>query len=333
MRSKYLVGFALLFAFFCSALRGDAATMDGFAAAVDDRVVTVGEVKAEMQRDNLDLFRAMQMGEDVSSEKLAEIYEEALDELVAQALVIEEFERLEEDEKVALPDEAVNRHIQGIIGERFNGDRAALLEDLQSSGITFKLFKEKQRENIVVSIMRKKQFSGKVAVSPGAIRKRYEQNREQYGIPDKSEIALIVLEPEEEQGDGTDLTTRAESLLEKIDGGAEFAEMAREYSDGTKAEEGGYRGWIETENLNESLRKVAEGLDAGEVSGPVPLGDKVYLLHLIDHKPAHYQPLDDVYDEIESELMKEVQDEMMDDWIAQLKEKHYVKRYPPPEMY
>lgn len=304
-----------------------AVMLDGYAATVDESVITIGEVKEEMQRGNRDLFLSMRAGEDVPEEKLASAYREALDELVAEELVLAEYRKLKEDDKIDIPEDAVDTTVQGIIRDRYGNDRAAFFEDLKRSGTSFDEFKDRQRRNIIMMVMRNRQFPNMVSVSPGMVKKLYEERMEQYTLPAQAEIALIMLDA----GEGRDAArARAEQLLERIRSGEEFAAVAEEASDGSRAADGGYRGWMKIDSLRKELREAIGAMDVGGTSSVIEAGDSFYIIWLKDLRPARTKPLAEVEEELRLELRREAMGEQMDSWVADLERKHYVKRYPLP---
>lgn len=64
--------------------------------------------------------------------------------------------------------------------------------------------------------------------------------------------------------------------------GADFAEVARELSDGPEAEDGGEVGWVTRDQLTEELAEDIYALEVGQVSEPLELGDGQYFVKLED---------------------------------------------------
>lgn len=302
--------------------------LDGYAAVVGSSIVTVGEVKEEMQRSHRDIFRAMQAGQRVSERQLEEIYSSSLEMLVGEALIVEEFKRLEEDGKVQLPDEAVDNSIQSIINERYAGNRSDLFRDLNRSGISFSDFRQQQRRSLKMMIMRNQKFAGGIEISPGHVRRLYQERQDQYTIPGSVDLSLIMLDYE----DSAAARERAQSILESLQSGGVFAELAREHSVDRLASEGGYRRGMNPEHLRAEIREAVSQMSAGEIAGPIKSGDHWYIVKLHEMREAGFRPLADVKVELERELRLKKTNEMMQAWVDQLKELHYVKMYPIPEL-
>ncbi len=91
---------------------------------------------------------------------------------------------------------------------------------------------------------------------------------------------------------------KAAELKQQIDGGAEFADLAREFSAGAEAPEGGEVGWIAKYQRDPASEAAIFGTAIGEVTDPVVVdGDGVHL-YLIEEEEVR-TPEGDQKDEIE----------------------------------
>lgn len=91
-----------------------------------------------------------------------------------------------------------------------------------------------------------------------------------------SEILLPVDNPESEP----DVRRTAQRLAEELRGGANFAAVARQFSQSATASVGGDLGWLQEVIMSNSLRKIAKGMNQGDTVGPVKTlsGVQIYRL-------------------------------------------------------
>ena len=82
----------------------------------------------------------------------------------------------------------------------------------------------------------------------------------------------------------------AEEILAKLDGGDSFESMARVYSEGKEAKEGGDWGWIGRDILRKELNEIAFSLKPGQHSRVIETAEGYYILEVDDVKPAHTTP-------------------------------------------
>ena len=116
----------------------------------------------------------------------------------------------------------------------------------------------------------------------------------------------------------------AEEILAKLDAGDSFESMARVYSEGKEAKEGGDWGWIGKDVLRKELNEIAFSLKAGQHSRIIETAEGYYILHVEDVKAAHTVALAEVRDDIEKILLQQQRARMQEDWVKDLRAKAYI---------
>jgi len=318
LKSVFLASAMLLLAYGVHA-RG--IPIDGYAATVNNQVITVGEVLAFVQPVRMQLETTYE-GKELK-EKLQEAYESALESLIERALIIEEFKAAGGQ----LPDRLIDDQISIFIKGQFKGDRAAFLEALAEERMTLDEWREQTRERLYVTIMRRKEVTDKVVISPAQIRDVYEANIDKYRIPEQVHMRMLVLHRGDTHEDQTVKREEAEQIRDKLLDGEDFIELTKENSEGIKASQGGDFGWIEPESLRPELATVAHTLDVGRISEIIETEDEIYIIKIEGRKSESITPFDEVSGEIEKELRDEAEERLYVNWIKRLREKYYVKIY------
>jgi len=95
-----------------------------------------------------------------------------------------------------------------------------------------------------------------------------------------SEIFLPIDSPEQEE----DVRISSLGLLRQLREGATFAAMARQFSRGATASQGGAVGWVQPGQLAAALDQAIEKLQIGAISEPIQAGNGYYLLQLHDRR-------------------------------------------------
>jgi parvulin-like peptidyl-prolyl isomerase len=119
----------------------------------------------------------------------------------------------------------------------------------------------------------------------------------------------------------------AEEIVAKLDGGDSFESMARVYSEGKEAKEGGDWGWIGKDVLRKELNAIAFALKPGQHSRVIETTEGYYILQVDDVKLAHAIPLGDVRDDIEKTLLQQQRAKMQEDWVKDLRGKAYIRLF------
>ena len=87
-----------------------------------------------------------------------------------------------------------------------------------------------------------------------------------------------------------------------LDDGSDFAEVAKTSSTGPSGPSGGALGWFTAGQMVPEFQDAVEGMEAGEVAGPVQTQFGWHLIKLNETRIAETPTLDEVRDQIRSEL-------------------------------
>jgi peptidyl-prolyl cis-trans isomerase SurA len=85
-------------------------------------------------------------------------------------------------------------------------------------------------------------------------------------------------------GDRQVILAQAEKLVDELLKGAPFTAIARQFSRGPTAEQGGDIGWNRLDQLNNQLADTVKQMRVGSLSKPIPTRDGVYILALRDKR-------------------------------------------------
>lgn len=151
----------------------------------------------------------------------------------------------------------------------------------------------------------------KVRVTGSELKEYYQQSRERYRVPGSQEEVrvrhiLLSLKPEAAEDERAEIRRRMEGIREEaLKPGADFAELARKYSEdsGTR-EQGGDLGFFPRGRLIKEFEDAAFSLSPGEISEVVETSYGYHLLQVTERKPVEYQSFDQVKKEIEAELLR-----------------------------
>ena len=152
-------------------------------------------------------------------------------------------------------------------------------------------------------------------VSDKEIEKYYNENRSKFFEPEQRHIRHILIRIKKQDKGGVEARKLALSILEKIKNGADFAKMAKKYSQGPSATRGGDIGWIKKGDTVKPFEDLAFSLKKGEVGGPVKTIFGYHLIKVEDIKKAHYQSLNEVKDKIRDILAREKANDNIEEFL------------------
>jgi hypothetical protein len=160
----------------------------------------------------------------------------------------------------------------------------------------------------------------------------YEQHDADFSFPEKVHWQLLEISFEKHGGSkgALEVLTKAVDALRR---GDSFDKVAKKYSDGLRAEDGGRQPWTRAESVvDEKTSQTLRGLAAGETS-PVLSGRESYrLIRVMERKPAGKRPLADVQEVIKQTLDERIIKQNMRQVLVEAYQKASIESaYLPPE--
>ncbi len=295
--------------------------MDGYAAAVNDRVITVRETLSAMQPVERQLQQSFQ-GEELSV-RVEEAFTNTLESLIERELILDAFRRMQG----TIPDNVVKSRMDQIERTRFNGSRADLLKALEAEDLTMDEWRESLRNTMIVSYMREHEVEDKVLVSPRAVRDAYEADLENYRLPAQVELRMISLNRGQTDEEQAVKLKQAGEIRQRLMDGQDFATLATQVSEGIKSGDGGYWGWIDPTTRRPELAEAIQALEPGGISPVVAAGEMLYIVKVEGRRAAAQLPFEEVQDKIRDELRRRQSKQLYETWIQRLKRDAYIRRF------
>ena len=122
-------------------------------------------------------------------------------------------------------------------------------------------------------------------------------------------------------------TEEALGIRQKLIDGADFAEIAKETSEGSRAADGGSFPWMQPKDVREELQESLRVLPAGEISEIIETENQLYIVKVEGRRQAGYTPFEEVRDQIKNALTAQERDRLRTRWIERLKKENYVRIY------
>ncbi len=94
----------------------------------------------------------------------------------------------------------------------------------------------------------------------------------------------------------------ADAIKSELDGGADFAEVAKEKSTGPSGPGGGSLGWFGPGMMVPAFEEAVAGMEAGSVSDPVETQFGWHVIKLNETRTAEAPALEDVREELETQV-------------------------------
>jgi peptidyl-prolyl cis-trans isomerase D len=171
----------------------------------------------------------------------------------------------------------------------------------ESHKTDFKIPEKRKIRYLLVDI---EALRAKVAPTPAEIERTYNNNIEQYTTPEQVRASHILLKIEGK--DDAAVKAKAEGILKQARGGADFAELARKYSeDEASAKQGGDLDYFGKGRMVPEFDQIAFSMEPGQISDLVKTQYGYHIIKLVDKKPSTTRTLNEMRQQIADQLAYE----------------------------
>ncbi len=179
---------------------------------------------------------------------------------------------------------------------------------------------EKNKENyrippqarVAYVAFRSGDFEDKAAVSDDDLTDYYEINADEFSEPEMAHARHILFRVNE-NADPEEVAKahdRADAVLKMAREGIDFAELAKEYSEGPTAKDGGDLGWFAKDQMVKPFSDAAFSMKIGEISELVRTQFGFHIIKLEERREARSRTFEEVKDELRTKLTREKAQEM-----------------------
>jgi len=201
----------------------------------------------------------------------------------------------------------------------FNGDYSKAEEELKKMGMDWVEFRQYQEKIILSQSYLAKQLpDNEKPIMHSELKEYYQKNKENFAIKGLVRYRLIdidinklqLADPNQDRSEQG--KKFADEIITKVKAGGNFAQLAKEYSNGPWAYKGGLREQEKIESLRppyDVLIKMVDQLKPGQVTEPVTKGGHIFILKLEEKITPSVEPFEKVQKKLEAMIMFDRQKE------------------------
>jgi peptidyl-prolyl cis-trans isomerase SurA len=252
--------------------------LDSIVAVVNDEVITHSELERQV---DLTIPQLQSKGAPIPPRPLLE--REVLQQLVLQRLELQRAKQL--GVKV---DEATLTQALTNIAQRNGLTLENLAKAVEAQGMNFEDFRKDTRDQLIISRLQAQEVVKNIKVTDPEIDRFLAKHSNE--LLDRAEVRLSHILIAVAEGASPEAVAKAQEqakdLVKRLRAGADFAQLARRYSDGRQASEGGNLGWFEMSAVPTLVRNLARTMAKGQVSDPLRSPSGFHIIKLTDVKYA-----------------------------------------------
>ncbi len=247
--------------------------LDKVAVIVNNGVILQSDIDTAMKTLQAN---ARQSGKSLPSAEV--LHEQVVEKLIIDTLQAQEADRI----GVRIDDNRLNQAIAEIARNN-NQSVEQLSTSVQSEGLSYPEFREQVRKEIAASEARNALVRRRINILPAEVDSLSEQLSLETNAETQYKISHIQLRFSDDK-DKSAVEAEAKALTDKINNGADFAEMAYTYSKGPKALQGGDWGWLRKEEMPTIFADQIHMQNKGSIIGPFRSGVGFHILKIDDVK-------------------------------------------------
>ena len=262
---------AVLFGLVLLPAGASAQTVEGIAALVNDEPITTVDV-----RDRMRLIIAS-TGVQATEESLPRIMDQSLRGLIEETLQLQEAREYEVE-----VEEAEIEASLADIAARSGTTVENILGDLQRSGVDIRTLRHQLEAEIAWQILVGGRYGSRIRISDQQIEQALERLVASASQPQFRlfEIRADIVGSSQEQEQAA--YNRIMGIVQQLQQGAPFPQVAQQFSDAPSSAAGGDMGWVTANQLEPEVAAMVARLQPGQLSNPVRVPGGFVIVALVD---------------------------------------------------
>lgn len=299
-------------------------------AQVNDQIVTRSDYERAAQQLEMDARQQGMSPQEVESRK-----KDLLRDLIDQQLLLSKGKELgitgETELIKRLDDIRKQYHLE-------------TLEDLEKAakeqGVSFEDFKAKIRNDIITQQVVRDEVGRRLQVTPGEVQRYFAAHQAEFTRPESVRLNEILVStgspapaattdknappPADDPQKLEAAKAKADDIEAKLKAGQAFETVARSFSDGSTAAQGGDLGAWKRGQLAKQLEDQTFNLKPGQFTEPIRTKQGYIILKVVEHTSGGVPKLEEVQQEVEGTLYMQRMQPKMREYLTELREQAYL---------
>jgi peptidyl-prolyl cis-trans isomerase SurA len=297
-----------------------AVVVDRIIAYVNDDIITLSELNEKTAA----MVAARKQNPYLRDQEqdVEKLRREILDNLINERLAAKEITRL----KISVTAAEVDSVLKNIVEEN-NLTQEQFEVELRKQGMTVEDFRKRIREDLERARLIDREVRSKTVITDAQVEAYYQAHREEFQAKVRRRLQSIFLPfgPENSPDKERQIYAVAEQIRERVTRGADFAAMAKRYSQGPGADAGGDLGFFNEGELDPVLEQAIATLKRGEISQIVRTDNGLHIIRVAEVQTVADRPMEEVRENIRRRLLQQEINRKYAEWLKGLRDRSFVK--------
>ena len=290
------------------------------AAEINGVVITKEQFDKEL---NIHLDRVSKQGRQIAGDQLATLRKDILDGLIERELLYQQSQK----EGIKVDDKSVDQQLSQI-KKRFPSEDA-FKTALSNMNLSEEEVKNQIERGLAIRQLIDQQITKKIVISDKDTKAYYDGNQQMFKQPEQVKASHILIKVDGNAAESQKAAARKkiETVQQKVKAGGDFAQLAKEYSEGPSKSKGGDLGYFRRGQMIKPFEDTAFAMQPNEVSGIVETRFGYHIIKVYDKKPEQTLAYADVKDQLNQRMKQEKVEQEATQYIEQLKKDAKIEKY------
>jgi peptidyl-prolyl cis-trans isomerase C len=260
-------------------------------------------------------MRRQSQGAPISETQLNDMKSNILEGMINEELLYQKAQ----ERGISASESEVEQQIQQYKGQYGEEGFASALAN---AGMNEEQLRSEISRSLTIQNLLEEEVTSGIDVTDEEARQFYEENTQMFEESQSVKASHILIDTRDAETDEAkaEARGRAEDLLEQLEGGADFAELAREYSEGPSAQNGGSLPQFSRGEMVPPFEEAAFALEPGEISDVVETRFGFHIIRVEEKSEGGATPYEEVEPQIVQYLEQQKQQEAVQAYLDELKE-------------
>jgi peptidyl-prolyl cis-trans isomerase SurA len=227
-------------------------------------------------------------------------------------------------------DAEVIRRLDEIRKQNHLDSMEALEKAAASQGVSFEDFKANIRDSILTQQVVRDEVGRHLQMTQGMEQTYYDAHKQDFAMPEQVRLSEIMIPTAADANDEAlaQAKAKAEDVEAKIKAGGKFDELAKTYSGGSTAAQGGDLGTYKRGALSKVLEDQTFDLPEGQVTAPIRTRQGFVILKVTEHQAAGTPALKDVEPQVQEAMYMQQLQPALREYLTKLREDAFIDLAP-----
>jgi peptidyl-prolyl cis-trans isomerase SurA len=322
--------------------------VEDIIARVNDNIVT----RTELERSREQLLNEIhQQDPNAPESKIRDREKDLLRDLIDQQLLLDKGKDLDIN-----ADTAVIKRLDEMRKQMNLGSMEDLEKAAEAQGVSYEDFRQNLKNEIITQEVIGREVGPHVAITPEEEKQFYEKHKTEMDRPEQIRLSEILIAPKPPQATQSapqadaqagpnaesqpaldpqaqaeadkQAEARAQQVLAEIKKGAAFDAVAKKFSDGPTAAQGGDLGYFKRGTLAKELEDKTFALKAGETTDVIRTKQGFVILKVTEHQKGGVPPFNEVEPQVQNAIYMQKLQPALRDYLKKLREDAYIDIKP-----